>query len=94
MANSGSDTALAIATMTVASVIWLPSLHFLFRPSPKQHHSESGLTPMAQQLAARHLDLWENPDARQRAPFLLCGSGPPGHKAFKRRGAHSPSELT
>src|SRR5436190_3256109 len=47
--------------MAVASVIWLPCLHFVFAKPVSEFRQARGLSPVAQQLAARHLQLWNEP---------------------------------
>jgi hypothetical protein len=50
--------------LVVATSLWLPSMHLLFRPRMDAYLSETGISPKAQALAARHLALWSDPDLR------------------------------
>lgn len=54
-----------IVALAIASVIWLPCLHFVFTKSDSNFRQTKGLSPKAQQLAARHLELWNEPDLRK-----------------------------
>src|SRR3954470_4745860 len=49
-----------------AGAIWLPSVSLFFRPAVTTYQQATGISPLARQLAARHLELWENPDKRAR----------------------------
>jgi len=48
-----------------AAVLWLPCVHFLFRKPLSNFYQEAGISPKARQLAARHVQLWTQPDLRQ-----------------------------
>jgi len=48
----------------LAAVIWLPSLHFFFRPKVADFLQEQGVPPIARQLASRHLAIWTDPQLR------------------------------
>jgi len=54
-----------LAALTVAALIWLPCLHFVFTRPVSQFRQEQGLSPKARQLAARHLQLWTEPALRE-----------------------------
>jgi hypothetical protein len=56
---------LALAAFTLATAIWLPCLHLFFRKPLSDFYQESGVSPKARQLAARHLQLWTDPSLRQ-----------------------------
>jgi len=51
---------LSFISIGVATAIWLPLLHFVFRPGDGEFRSATGVSPVAQRLARRHLDLWES----------------------------------
>lgn len=54
-----------LACLAVAAVVWLPSVHFLFRPPPTEQPQLNGpISPWARQLAARHLALWTKPELK------------------------------
>jgi hypothetical protein len=54
-----------LAALTVAALLWLPGLHWLFTRPAAAFHSADGLSPRARQLAARHLHLWTEPALRE-----------------------------
>ena len=51
--------------LAVAAAIWLPCLHFFFRPPVGDFYVKEGISPKARELAARHLQLWTDPGLRQ-----------------------------
>src|SRR6266481_1949909 len=57
---------MGLVALLVAGCIWLPCLHFVFHKSPSDFYQAQGLSPQARQLAARHLDLWTEPQSRER----------------------------
>jgi hypothetical protein len=54
-----------LAALALAALIWIPCLHFIFAKPLSHFRQEHGLSPEAQQLAARHLKLWTDPTLRQ-----------------------------
>ena len=46
---------IGLAALAVATIIWLPCLHFLFARPLSEFRLDQGLSPKARQLAARHL---------------------------------------
>src|SRR5438552_2397537 len=56
---------LALVAFTVATAIWLPCLHLFFRKPLSDFYQAKGVSPKANQLAARHLQLWTDPALRQ-----------------------------
>lgn len=56
----------AVGLLVVAACIWLPCLHLVFRRDIRQYRTSDGLSHFARALAATYLDVWENPDLRQR----------------------------
>lgn len=52
--------------LILATVIWLPSVHFLFRPSVEGGSRRSGVSQQARALAARHLELWTEPVLKEQ----------------------------
>src|SRR5262245_57769801 len=57
---------IAIVVLGVAATIWVPCLHLVFARPVTQFRQPEGLSPKAQQLAARHLQLWTDPNLRQK----------------------------
>lgn len=55
----------ALAALVIAGVIWLPCLHLVFTRPVSDFRRAEGLSPEAKQLAARHLQLWNEPTLRQ-----------------------------
>jgi len=53
-------------SLTIATVIWLPLLHFFFIPGSEEFRSQQGISPVARQLARRHLSLWDISYDRQQ----------------------------
>jgi hypothetical protein len=48
------------------AAIWLPTLHFFFRPALADFRQSNAIAPQARRLAARHLALWEDPARREQ----------------------------
>jgi hypothetical protein len=57
---------LMLAALAVATLLWLPCLHFFFTPQAAVWHSDRGIAPRAQELAERHLQLWTDPALKRR----------------------------
>jgi len=55
-----------LAVLLVATAIWMPCLHFFYKPDPADYRSAAGIAPKARLLAARHIHLWTDPDSRER----------------------------
>jgi Linalool dehydratase/isomerase len=55
-----------LVVLTVAAAIWIPSLHLFFARNVANFRQSAGLSPKAEQLAARHLQLWTEPKLRER----------------------------
>ncbi|MBK7997601.1 MAG: hypothetical protein IPK15_02405 [Verrucomicrobia bacterium] len=49
--------------LIVSAAIWLPCLHFLFASHTQRE--QRSITPQAEALGGRHLELWRNPELRQ-----------------------------
>jgi hypothetical protein len=54
-----------LIALALAAFIWLPCLHFVFTRPVAAFRQETGLSPKARQLAARHLQLWTEPALRE-----------------------------
>jgi hypothetical protein len=55
-----------LAALTVAAAIWLPCVHLLFASPASAFCAKEGLSPKARALAARHIQLWDDPRSRQQ----------------------------
>jgi hypothetical protein len=54
----------AALSLLIGAAIWLPTLHYFFRPTLADFHQPGAIAPRAQALANRQLHLWEDPAAR------------------------------
>jgi hypothetical protein len=54
-----------LMALVIAALIWLPCLHLVFTHPVAAFRQETGLSPTARQLAARHLQLWTDPAGRE-----------------------------
>ena len=57
-------TVWGLAALGVAAMIWIPCVHFFFHPDIDAHFRATGIPPRADELAARQLRLWLDPQAR------------------------------
>ena len=57
---------LGAVSLLVAMSIWLPLMHLLFVPAKGEFRSTTGISPVAQKLAKRHLDLWSDPELKKQ----------------------------
>jgi hypothetical protein len=57
--------AMGLVALLIAGCIWVPCLHFFFHKAPTDFYRPEGLSPQARQLAARHLELWTEPQSRE-----------------------------
>src|SRR6478752_3486853 len=55
-----------LLALLLATAIWVPCLHFFFAQPASEFFTKEGLSPKAQQLAARHLHLWTDPALREQ----------------------------
>src|SRR5262249_53925091 len=55
---------IGVFSLLLAAAVWIPSLHLFFRPKLESFRQHDAIAPRAQQLANRHLHLWEDPAAR------------------------------
>jgi hypothetical protein len=55
-----------LAALLLAGLIWIPCLHWFFARSAADFHAPAGLSPQARRLAARHLQLWTEPQLREQ----------------------------
>jgi hypothetical protein len=57
---------LGLSALSAAGMVWLLGLHCFFTRSAESFHTATGLSPAARELAARHLQLWTEPDLRRQ----------------------------
>ena len=69
--GGGARVLLGLLSLLVGAAIWLPCLHLVFRADPTPVLDHTMVSRQAQALAARHLQLWRDPDlqARDIAPM-------------------------
>lgn len=60
-----SGVGIGLLALVISTALWLPCLHLFFRKPLANFYQESGISPTARQLAARHLRLWTEPTLRQ-----------------------------
>jgi hypothetical protein len=65
---------LGVLSLAVATALWLPCVHFVFASRQSSFHSETGISPKAQQMAARHLQLWTDPALKKYELERMRGS--------------------
>lgn len=51
---------LGAISLIVATLIWLPLLHYFFRPDPADYRSDKAIPVRAIKLARRHISNWQN----------------------------------
>jgi len=56
--------ALGVLSLLVAAAIWLPAMHWVFKPRLSQCLSVNTVSPRARALAAQHFALWNDPRLR------------------------------
>lgn len=56
---------LGIGAFALATIIWLPCVHLVFRKPVADFYQEKGISRKARQLAARQLELWTEPALRR-----------------------------
>jgi hypothetical protein len=54
-----------LVALMVATAIWIPCIHLLFAHPARDFRQTKGLSPTAEQLAARHLQLWTDPALKE-----------------------------
>jgi hypothetical protein len=65
---------LGLVALAIASVVWLPCVHWFFQKPVAEFRAASGISPMATALAARHLKLWTDPALREVELRRMRGS--------------------
>ena len=64
--HTTSRLLLGAAALLLGAALWLPCVHLFFKKPASQFHSEKGISPLARELAARHLQLWTEPELRKK----------------------------
>jgi len=72
----GKRMLLGIVSLLVGTAAWLPLAHLLFVPGNDEFRSTEGLSPIADKLAARHLELWTDPGLRRQELDQMRVSNP------------------
>ena len=54
---------LVLLALLVATAIWLPCVHLVFRPGPAAANATGGISEQARQLLRRHAAVWSTGDA-------------------------------
>ncbi|MSR64807.1 MAG: hypothetical protein EXS18_03390 [Verrucomicrobiae bacterium] len=60
--------------LVIATAIWIPSVHFFYQPKLADYYRPDGIAPKARELAARHLELWTDPQLRAEEIKRMRGS--------------------
>ena len=56
---------MGIASLILATAVWLPLMHLVFEARFSEYYSDGGIAPKAKQLAAHQIGLWTGPPAEQ-----------------------------
>ena len=56
----------AALALVLAAAIWLPCVHLLFARHAAPRPPDAGISPESRALAARHLELWTDPQLKRR----------------------------
>ena len=54
-----------VVLLSVSTCIWLPCMHVFFKRDMSRYRVESGLSPVASQLSAAYLAIWDDPTLRE-----------------------------
>lgn len=55
-----------LVVLLIAALLWLPCLHWFYRPDIREYFGTTGVPSKARMLAARHLAIWTDPALRQQ----------------------------
>ena len=66
MSSSAKRMAVGLASVFLASIVWLPVAHLFFKPHLNQYITGEGIPAKARQLAAQQLEVWSNPELKAR----------------------------
>ncbi|HNV69570.1 MAG TPA: hypothetical protein PKO06_07740, partial [Candidatus Ozemobacteraceae bacterium] len=73
-ASLGKRLLLSLLALTIASLIWIPQAHRLYRVRLDDYRQPSGVPPKVRAIAARHLRLWTDPTLRKQEIGRMRGS--------------------
>ncbi len=65
---------LALISLLIAAVVWLPCVHLLFVQDVDDYFVDEGVGPKAKAIAARHLAMWGDPELRAAELARMRGS--------------------
>jgi len=63
----GKRLRIAVPSLVIGAVLWLPLVHVFFAPSLAAIRVEAGVAPLARELAARQKWLWTDAEALRRS---------------------------
>lgn len=55
---------IALMALLIGAALWMPCLHWFYVPGARDFRSPTDVSPVARELAARHLKLWTDPVLR------------------------------
>jgi hypothetical protein len=58
--------ALTLVALALATAIWLPTVHLLFKPRPGDFFARDAIGPQVRAMAHRHLELWREPSKKEQ----------------------------
>lgn len=67
---------LAVTALAIATALWLPAVHLLYRPRLSEWRGVDAVGPKAHLLAARHLALWKDPALRSQELGRMRATNP------------------
>ena len=67
---------LSLGCLALATGIWLSSVHRLFAPEPAEFTSAQGISPRADALARRYIELWSEPGRLEGEHAAIRSSNP------------------
>jgi hypothetical protein len=59
------DFLLKFLSLFIAMIIWLPCIHFFYKPDIREYRNNRGIPSKARMMAARHLEIWTEPRLRE-----------------------------
>ncbi|MDQ2686668.1 MAG: hypothetical protein M3Y28_02250 [Armatimonadota bacterium] len=68
--------ALRLLSLGLATALWLPCLHLYYAQPATEFAPPQGVSPLARQLSAQQLSLWNDPDAQRRERDAMRRTNP------------------